>query len=105
LYLLSRVTRCNLLNYVPTEEKARIRAEALIRDDNLVEAYEILPLKCELLHERIKLIQHSKHSPHDLVSVVSSFVLAGHRVAIPELQLIRKQFQAKYGLLVATVVR
>ena len=36
----------------PKEEKARIRAEALIRDDNLIEAYEILQLECELLTER-----------------------------------------------------
>lgn len=38
----------------PKEEKAKIRAEALIRDDNVIEAYEILQLECELLHERIK---------------------------------------------------
>jgi vacuolar protein sorting-associated protein IST1 len=81
----------------PKEEKARIRAEALIRDDNLIEAYEILQLECELLHERIKLIQYSKQCPHDLVSVISTLIWASHRVDIPELQLIRKQFQAKYG--------
>jgi vacuolar protein sorting-associated protein IST1 len=42
------------------EEKARIRAEALIRDDGTIEAYEILQLTCELLFERIKLITVSK---------------------------------------------
>ena len=81
----------------PKEEKARIRAEALIRDDNLIEAYEILQLECELLHERIKLLQYSKSCPHDLVSVVSTLIWASHRVDIPELLLIRKQFAAKYG--------
>ena len=40
----------------PKEEKARIRAEALIREDNTVEAYEILQLECELVFERVKLI-------------------------------------------------
>ena len=40
----------------PKEEKARIRAEALIRDDGTIEAYEILQLSCELICERIKLI-------------------------------------------------
>jgi vacuolar protein sorting-associated protein IST1 len=43
----------------PKEEKAKIRAEALIRDDNVIEAYEILQLECELLHERIKVRAHS----------------------------------------------
>jgi len=81
----------------PKEEKAKIRAEALIRDDNLIEAYEILQLECELLHERIKLLEYSKLCPPDLVSVVSTLMWAAHRVDIPELLMIRKQFRAKYG--------
>jgi len=81
----------------PKEEKAKIRAEALIRDDNLIEAYEILQLECELLHERIKLLEYSKLCPPDLVSVVSTLIWAAHRVDIPELMLVRKQFRAKYG--------
>ena len=81
----------------PKEEKAKIRAEALIRDDNLIEAYEILQLECELLHERIKLIEYSKTCPPDLVSVVSTLMWAAHRVDIPELMTIRKLFRAKYG--------
>ncbi|GAX19068.1 hypothetical protein FisN_8Hh294 [Fistulifera solaris] len=81
----------------PKEEKARIRAEALIRDDYLIEAYEILQLNCELLYERMKLIEYSKDCPNDLVTVVSTIIWASHRVDIPELVLIRKQFKAKYG--------
>ena len=41
----------------PKEEKAKIRAEAIIREEHAIEAYEILMLECELLSERIKLIQ------------------------------------------------
>lgn len=81
----------------PKEEKARIKAEALIRDDNLLEAYEILQLECELLHERIKLLASMKNCPDDLVPVVSTLMYASQRVDIPELTLIRKQFRAKYG--------
>lgn len=81
----------------PKEEKARIRAEALIRDDNLIEAYEILQLECELLVERIKLVEYSKICPPDLVSCISTLIYAGPRVDISELTLIRKQFIAKYG--------
>lgn len=86
-----------LMEDPPKEEKARIRAEALIRDDNLIEAYEILQLECELLHERIKLIEYSKTCPQDLVGVISTLIWASHRVDITELVLIRKQFTAKYG--------
>lgn len=81
----------------PKEEKARIKAEALIRDDYMVEAFDILSLNCELLSERIKLIAFSKECPPDLVSCVSTLIYAAPRVDIPELQLIRQQFRAKYG--------
>ena len=81
----------------PKEEMAGIKAEALIRDDHLLEALEIIQLECEMLHERIKLIDFSKTCPADLVSVVSTVIWASHRVDIPELVLVRKQFRAKYG--------
>lgn len=81
----------------PREEKAKIRAEALIRDDNMLEAYEILQLQCELLHERMKLLEYSKDCPGDLITVVSTLMWASQRVDIPELMMIRKQFRAKYG--------
>ncbi|KAL9181751.1 hypothetical protein ACHAXT_012094 [Thalassiosira profunda] len=81
----------------PKEEKARIKAEALIRDDNTVEAYEILQLNCELLSERIHLISHSKECPPDLVSCISTVIWASAIVDIPELLEVRKQFRYKYG--------
>jgi len=81
----------------PKEEKARIRAEALIRDDGVVEAYEILQLSCELLSERIKLISASKTCPEDLVSTVATLMWASTRVDIKELIDVRKQFKAKFG--------
>lgn len=81
----------------PKEEKARIKAEALIRDDNTVEAYELLQLNCDLLSERISLISHSKECPKDLVSCISTLIWASAIVDIPELLIIRKQFVYKYG--------
>eukprot|EP00584_Thalassiosira_punctigera_P021244 CAMPEP_0172554522 /NCGR_PEP_ID=MMETSP1067-20121228/55021_1 /TAXON_ID=265564 ORGANISM="Thalassiosira punctigera, Strain Tpunct2005C2" /NCGR_SAMPLE_ID=MMETSP1067 /ASSEMBLY_ACC=CAM_ASM_000444 /LENGTH=146 /DNA_ID=CAMNT_0013342911 /DNA_START=378 /DNA_END=814 /DNA_ORIENTATION=+ len=81
----------------PKEEKARIKAEALIRDDNTVEAYEILQLNCDLLSERIHLISHSRECPPDMVSCVSTLIWASAIVDIPELVEIRKQFRHKYG--------
>ena len=81
----------------PKEEKARIKAEALIRDDYMIEAFDILSLTCELLAERLKLISFSKECPPDLVSSVATLMYAAPRVDIPELQVIRKQFRAKYG--------
>lgn len=81
----------------PKEEKARIRAEALIRDDGTVEAYEILQLSCELVAERIKLITASKFCPEDLTSTIATLIWASTRVDIKELVDVRKQFRVKYG--------
>jgi vacuolar protein sorting-associated protein IST1 len=81
----------------PKEEKARIKAEALIRDDNTVEACEILALTCELLSERISLVTHSRDCPADLISSVSTLIWASAVVDVPELIEIRKQFRYKWG--------
>ncbi|KAL3775967.1 hypothetical protein ACHAWO_012155 [Cyclotella atomus] len=81
----------------PKEEKARIKAESLIRDDNTIEACEILSLSCELLAERLSLISHSKTCPEDLVSTISTLLWASYIVDIPELVEVRKQFRYKYG--------
>jgi len=82
----------------PKEEKAKIRAEALIREDNTCEAYEILQLSCELLSERIKLLESHQECPTDLVKSISTLMWASYRVDnIPELTEIRKQFRSKYG--------
>jgi hypothetical protein len=92
-----RATAVLLAEDPPKEEKARIKAESLLRDDNLIEAFDILSLECELLSERIKLLEFSKECPPDLVSCVSTLIYAAPRVDIPELAIIRKQFRAKYG--------
>lgn len=81
----------------PKEEKARIKAEAVIRDHDVIEAYGILSLTCSLLCERIKLISFHKECPPELVSSVASLLYAIPRVDIPELNEIRKQIRAKYG--------
>ena len=81
----------------PKEEKARIKAEALIRDDDTVEAYELLQLNCELLSERLNLITHSKDCPADMLSTVATIIWASAIVDIPELMEVRKQLRYKYG--------
>lgn len=81
----------------PKEEKAKIRAEALIRDDGTIEAMEILQLTCELLFERVKLISVSKECPADLKSSIATLIWASDRVDIKELTEIRKQLRSKFG--------
>lgn len=79
------------------EEKARIRTEAIIREDFKLEALDILSLLCELLHERMGLIISMKQCPPDMVESVSTLIWAAPRVEVPELQKVAKLFKAKYG--------
>lgn len=81
----------------PKEEKARIRSEALIRDDVTIEAYEILQLNCELIYERIKLITASKTCPEDMKSTIATTIWASSRVDIKELVEVRKLLRSKFG--------
>ena len=59
------------------EEKARIRTEAIIREDFKLEALDILSLLCELLHERMGLLVSMKQCPPDMVESVSTLIWAG----------------------------
>eukprot|EP00943_MAST-04B_sp_MAST-4B-sp1_P009625 g9625.t1 len=79
------------------EEKARIKTEHIIREDFVMEAYETIALLCELLHERMPLIQSLKLCPPDLHESVVTVIYAAARTEIPELMKVRKMFKAKYG--------
>ncbi|KAL7515787.1 hypothetical protein ACHAWX_000864 [Stephanocyclus meneghinianus] len=81
----------------PREEMARIKAEALIRDDSIVEACEIIASSCRLLSERISLVTHSRDCPPDLISSVSTIIWASAVLDIPVLTEIRTQFRLKWG--------
>jgi len=83
---------------VPNEEKARLQTEAFIHDDNMIQAYDILELQCDLLAERAKLIEKSRHKfPQEMLPCVSTVIYAEQFLDIKELSLIRKQFCDKYG--------
>jgi|MDTB01.2.fsa_nt_gb hypothetical protein len=79
------------------EEKARIKTEAIIREDFVIEAYEVLSLLCDLLYERMPLIQSLKLCPPDLRESVCTLIYAAARTEIPELMEARKMFTIKYG--------
>jgi len=82
----------------PKEEKARLRTEAFILDDNMTRAYDILKLQCDMLVERVRLIDQSKKKcPLDLLSCVATLIYAASFVNIKEFSLMQKQFRNKYG--------
>ena len=79
------------------EEKARIKVEHNIRDDYLIEAYELLELFTELLNERIRQITNAKTCPDDLKEAVCSVIWAAANIEITEFLEIKKQLANKFG--------
>ncbi|RHY08795.1 hypothetical protein DYB30_006903 [Aphanomyces astaci] len=77
------------------EEKARIRVEGLIREDFVIEAYEIIELLCELISERTPLIKSERECPYDMREAVCTLIWAATRTEIPELS--ENQLTKKYG--------
>ena len=102
------------------------QVEHVIRQDFTIEAYEILELLCELVHERMRLIVAEKECPIDLQEAVCTLIwwaetyrdtpencfvsdpfadprpLLAHsrsspRTECPELEEVSKQFRLKYG--------
>lgn len=85
-------------------DAARVKVEALIRDDLSIEGLEVLSLLMDLIATRIQVLATTKREhgssgcPSDLKEAVTSAIWASSRLgSIPELQLVRKSFIAKFG--------
>lgn len=80
------------------QEYARIRVEAVIRENATLQAYEILELYMELIAVRVQLIAKNKEIPGDMVEAISSIIYAAQRVNdLPELGQLRALFATKYS--------
>jgi vacuolar protein sorting-associated protein IST1 len=79
-------------------EGARIKVEALIREDISIEGLEVLAMLCELVANRLQMISSSKECPTELKEGLTSVLWAGaHLDNVPELRTIQKYFADKYG--------
>ncbi|KAF8820351.1 hypothetical protein IE077_000512 [Cardiosporidium cionae] len=79
------------------DEVASIKTERLLHDRNLEKAYEELQTFCEILAERISIIDSSKYCPSDLIAVVDSILYCEPRTKILELSQIKDELKKKYG--------
>jgi len=80
------------------EESARIRVEAVHREENLLVAFELLELFCELLSVRIAMIAQERSVPDDMREAVASTIYAAQRLPeIPELVTVRGCLAQKYS--------
>ncbi|KAJ7520721.1 hypothetical protein O6H91_19G019700 [Diphasiastrum complanatum] len=80
------------------EPSARIRVEHIVREQNIMAAYEILELFCELIVVRLPIIESQRQCPLDLKESIASVIFAAPRCAdLPELLEVRGLFGVKYG--------
>jgi len=89
------------------EDRARIRVESIIREDFVVEAYELLEMFCELLLARFGMIQQMKDLEDGIAEAVSSLIWVAPRVSheITEFKVINDQLTQKYGKQFAEAAR
>ncbi|KAM5546930.1 hypothetical protein ABKV19_001453 [Rosa sericea] len=80
------------------EVTARIQIEHLTRDQNSLAAYELIGLFCQLVVERLLIIEKQRQCPPDLKEGIASLIFAAPRCCeIPELMTVRNIFENKYG--------
>ncbi|KAL2930035.1 IST1-like protein [Bienertia sinuspersici] len=80
------------------DQTARIRVEHVVREEKMIDAYEMIEIYCELVVARLPIIESQKNCPLDLNEAIASLIFAAPRCGdIVELQDVRKHFTAKYG--------
>jgi len=101
--------RIEIANFLDSskEDRARIKVESIIREDFIVEAYELLEMFCELLLARFGIIQQMKELDDGIAEAVTSIFWAAPRVSheISEFKVISEQLQQKYGKQFAEAAR
>ncbi|RNA37009.1 IST1 -like protein [Brachionus plicatilis] len=98
---LSLKSRREIADYIQANkaDRARIRVEHIIREDNYVEAMEMLEMFCDLLLARFGLIEKMKELDPGLDEAIGTLVWASPRISndIQEFKLIGDAFSQKYG--------
>ncbi|KAL6845269.1 hypothetical protein ACP4OV_024764 [Aristida adscensionis] len=92
--------RKEMVQYLQTgqESIARIRVEHIIREQNILAAYEIVELFCEFVLARVPIVEVQKECPLELREAIASIIFASGRCSdLPELLHLRNLFTTKYG--------
>ncbi|KAF5751934.1 hypothetical protein HS088_TW02G00953 [Tripterygium wilfordii] len=79
-------------------ERALLRVEQLIKEQNMLDVYTMMESYCSLLIERLSLIEQERVCPDELKEAIASLLYASSRCGdFPELQEIRAVFTTRYG--------
>ncbi|KAF7808902.1 IST1-like protein [Senna tora] len=79
-------------------ERALLRAEQVVKEQNLLDVYDKIEGYCNLLIERVHLIEQERECPEELREAASGLVYAASRCGdFPELQEIRAALTTRFG--------
>nr|XP_009770598.1 PREDICTED: uncharacterized protein LOC104221270 isoform X2 [Nicotiana sylvestris] len=79
-------------------ERALLRVEQVIKEQNMLDVFVMVEGYCLLLVERINLLEHEKVCPEELKEAISSLIYAASRCGeFPELQELRVIFTSRFG--------
>ncbi|KAK6152887.1 hypothetical protein DH2020_012526 [Rehmannia glutinosa] len=85
------------------QERAIIRVEHVIKEENTLDAFVLIENYCYLLGERCEMVKNSRECPDELKEAISSLIFAASRCGeFPELQQIRVLLTSKFGTHFAT---
>ncbi|GFP85304.1 ist1-like protein [Phtheirospermum japonicum] len=80
------------------QERALIRVEQVIKEQNALDAIVLIENYCRLLVERTEMVKNSRECPDELKETVSTLIFAASRCGeFPELHEIRVLFTSKFG--------
>ncbi|CAA2964616.1 IST1 homolog [Olea europaea subsp. europaea] len=94
------IARCDVIELLKlgNHDRALLRVEQVIMEQNMLDVVVIIEGYCHLLKERASLIQQEKVCPDELKEAVSSLVYAAIRCGeLPELQEIRAILTSQFG--------
>ncbi|KAB2090178.1 hypothetical protein ES319_A03G107300v1 [Gossypium barbadense] len=79
-------------------DRALLRAEQVVKEQNMLDVFVILEGYCNLLIERLHLIEEDRECPDELKEAICGLLFASSRCGdFPELQEIRAIFTSRYG--------
>ncbi|GAB4828887.1 hypothetical protein Ancab_018547 [Ancistrocladus abbreviatus] len=79
-------------------ERALLRVEQVIKEQNMLDVFVMIESYCNLLLERVNLIQQEKECPDELKEATAGLIFAAARCGeFPELQELRAVFMSYFG--------
>lgn len=93
----ARSDTAQLLN-LGHQDRALLRAEVVIKEQNMLDVFVMIEGYCHILIERAVMIEHNRECPDELKEAISSLIFAASRCGeFPELQEIRSMIVSRFG--------